>query len=676
MTQEKQQEAISPPVPTLSRQPLDFFRLIPQQAVKHKLFENCTHNASFDILETKEGRVFFSLCAELQTTNYVHLYEYLPDTNAFRLHFRLEDITFQQDIAIRPSKFHTSIAEMNDGRLIMASHTTAQSPLHPAWMPGQYYYHQFEGYQGSDILIYDPRTGAVEHRGIPVPRESIYGGVYDATYNAYYFSGMMRNHAYRFDIDSNEIKDLGQLSESSVYKMTAGPDGHIYSSTKMGRMFRINVDKQCIEDLGLQIPLDCPDSSYTSRMQIGHCAWHPDGRLYCAVTRHPHLFRFDPKAVSLEDLGQAAVEYTTNKSLNWPTGLIVDEKGIVWYGVTTPVEDGVRLYSYDPATGEKVSWGFLGSSQRSLRIVSEMAGHRNTIYILDSNHGLGSMGVLTVDVSKLRQEDLAAAPYSQDAALYMRKQGGRDIYPYDKDAYDRQVRITMQRAIPDNASWAVVAQNPETFAYQEGWTYKLWQRVGTENSQVRELEWLDNETLTGICGHETPYAFTIRARKLISLEPTGPYEEKVPDLSAYEGLALPYVSGRQYKAVASAAITLCDGSVLIGTEDAMAAIYKDGRVFSLGQAAPYGPIRAFATDNERKKVYGIACYPLDLGSVFSYDVETGLKQEGRISVYANEPDYFADSTDPSAIAVSPDGRYVAFGVEDRLGVVYICRVKD
>lgn len=676
MTEEQKQAALTPPVPTLPEQPLDFFRLIPQQAVAHKIFENCEHNASYDIMETKEGRVFFSLCAELGSTNYVHLYEYLPRTNEFRLHFRLEDITFQQYIAIRPSKFHTCISEMNDGRLIMATHTTAQSPLHPAWMPYQYYYHQFEGYQGSDIIIYNPQTGAVEHRGIPVPRESIYGGVYDSKYNAYYFTGMMRMHAYRFDIATNEIKDLGQLSEMAVYKMTVGPDGHIYSSTKMGRMFRINVDTQSIEDLGLQLPLGFPDSSYRDRMQIGHCAWHPDGRLYCTVTRHPHLFRFDPEKVVLEDLGDAATEYETVKFLNWPSGIMVDENGIVWYGVGGLVESGVRLYSYDPKTGEKKSWGFLGSDQRSLHIVSEMDGHRNKIYILDSNHRLGSMGVLAVDVSKLRQEDIPSAPYSQDAALYMNIRAGREIYPYGQEEYDRQVSAMLTRALPDKEANAFAAQNSETFAYQQGWTYKLWQRIGAEHSQVRELTWLDNNTLTGVCGHDQPYAFTIRDHQLVSLEPMDGYEETTPDLSAYEGLPLPYVAGRQYKAVATAAITLCDGSVLIGTEDAMTAIYKDGKVFSLGQAAPYGPIRAFATDDERKKVYGIASYPLDLGSVFSYDVETGLKQEGRISVHTNEPDFFADSTDPSAIAVSPDGRYVAFGVEDRLGVVYICRVKD
>ena len=662
----------------MENQNADFFKLIPQLGVRHAIFPNCDHNAAWDILTTKEGRVFFSQCAELQVSTYVRLYEYLPETNDFKLHFRLEDITFQQDAAIRGSKFHTSMAEMNDGRLIMATHTTSQSPLHPGWLPYSFYRHQFEGFQGSNIIIYDPVTGVVDHRGIPVPFESIYGGAYDPKYNAYYFSGMMRTHAYRFDIETNVVKDLGQLSEYAVYKLATGPDGHIYSTTKMGRMFRLNVDEQKIEDLGLQLPLDFPDSSYTNRMQIGHCAWHPDGKLYCCVTRHPHLFRFDPRTMTFDDLGNASTEYANNKSLNWPTGIAVDDKGIVWYGVCITglyIEGGVKLYSYNPATGEKKSWGYLGSTTRALHIVSEMTSYGHMLYVLDSNHLLGSNGVMAVDLSTLTDESLADAPLSDDAALYMCAKDGRDVYPADKAKFDEQLAIAVESKEHSIEVNRIFSQNTDVFQTPEGYTYKLWQKVGTENSQVRELRWMDNETLIGICGNDQPYKFHIKNLEFISIEPKNNYIQEKPDLTAYIGLDLPYVVGRQYKAVPTAAIELKDGSVLIGTEDAMAAIYKDGKVFSLGQAAPYGPIRAFATDEARVKIYGIASYPKDLGSIFSYDMERGLRQEGRLSVYSLKPDYFADSSELSAIAVTPDGRYVAFGVEDRLGVVYICRIK-
>ena len=112
-----------------------FFRALPEEAVRHRLLnEDMRHNAIWDMAISREGRVFFSLCAELAESRYVRLYEYLPDENAFRLHFRLEDRVIVQDREIRASKIHTSMAFMEDGRLIMTTHTTSQAPQHPTWV--------------------------------------------------------------------------------------------------------------------------------------------------------------------------------------------------------------------------------------------------------------------------------------------------------------------------------------------------------------------------------------------------------------------------------------------------------------------------------------------------------------------------------------------------------------
>ena len=87
-----------------------FFRALPEEAVRHRLLnEDMRHNAIWDMAISREGRVFFSLCAELAESRYVRLYEYLPDENAFRLHFRLEDRVIVQDREIRASKIHTSL---------------------------------------------------------------------------------------------------------------------------------------------------------------------------------------------------------------------------------------------------------------------------------------------------------------------------------------------------------------------------------------------------------------------------------------------------------------------------------------------------------------------------------------------------------------------------------------
>lgn len=131
-----------------------WFRLIPQSCITQKIFENTYHNAIWDFYVTPQGRIFLSLCAEINYPEIVRLYEYIPRTNEFRLHFKLEDRVLQHPQAIRASKMHTSFCQMKDGRLIMTTHTTAKSVLHPDWMPEAYYTHPWEGYQGSNILLY------------------------------------------------------------------------------------------------------------------------------------------------------------------------------------------------------------------------------------------------------------------------------------------------------------------------------------------------------------------------------------------------------------------------------------------------------------------------------------------------------------------------------------------
>ena len=93
--------------------PADAYRLIPQQGVTHTLFPpEVRHNAMWDFAVTDEGRVFFSLCAELNEALYARLYEYVPQTDTLQLHFNLEEKILQFDRAVRMSKIHSSICKM------------------------------------------------------------------------------------------------------------------------------------------------------------------------------------------------------------------------------------------------------------------------------------------------------------------------------------------------------------------------------------------------------------------------------------------------------------------------------------------------------------------------------------------------------------------------------------
>ncbi|MBO7740930.1 MAG: hypothetical protein J6S21_00085, partial [Victivallales bacterium] len=74
------------------------------------------------------------------------------------------------------------------------------------------------------------------------------------------------------------------------------------------------------------------------------------------------------------------------------------------------------------------------------------------------------------------------------------------------------------------------------------------------------------------------------------------------------------------------------------------------------------------------EVYGVCGYHSSLGHIFHYDSESGLRDMGR--TFATPPlEIVYSSTEPNTVAISPDGRFLAIGVADRLACVYIYPIK-
>jgi hypothetical protein len=144
-----------------------------------------------------------------------------------------------------------------------------------------------------------------------------------------------------------------------------------------------------------------------------------------------------------------------------------------------------------------------------------------------------------------------------------------------------------------------------------------------------------------------------------------------------ESIKLPEVTGRRYRAKASCVVDWKDGKKFVGTLDALLSIVSpDGSVYCLGNAAAYGPIRSMVTNKDKTHLWGVAGDDEDLGYVFEYDEQNGLRQMGIINY--NIPGYFDGPTVAnvlSSICLSPDEKYLAIGSADRIAEVHVMDIQ-
>ena len=669
----------------------EWFRALPSKAVQQQFFKNVVHNAMWDFYVTPGGRVFCPLCAELVHAETVRLYEYLPQTNEFRLHFNLEDRVIQQEDAIRASKIHTSLTQINDGRLIMTTHTTARSPKHPAWMPQAYYTHPWEGFQGANILIYDPDTGVLENRGVPVPHESIYGATYDPTHNALYFSGYLRGHLYRFDLDTNRVTDYGKVTEYGSYCISRGPDQNLYIASRSGNLTRVNVQTQQLEELGITLPNNGRGDSIFRA--LGYTANWGD-KMYCSCATNEQLWEYDPKNNTLIPLGDCRPHIGSARVIPGSTipagyslwGMAFDDEGCLWYGCIT---SQLYLVRWDFLHGGKPeNMGLLGTRERAILCIAEMYYRDGKLYISDTNHAADGPGVLVVDIKTLLECRAKGeyGPITGDALAYRwllnRVETGNmdyefpdpsqckpldEIYPCENLVEQVQA---FDRAYEAENEDAVFKLNDPFFFDHPCTHLTIWREVGHTLSQVRRL-WYEGDVLCARVGNENKQLLLkIQDGEIVSRQEIVPQSAELPAfLSEFTYPAYP---GRRHRALPNACCQWNGGRTVVGTQEGMLAIVNEkGQVYSLGPAAANGPVNAMAANAQRTVLYGVAGGEHDLGNVFSYTDTEGLRWLGAAFRENAAEGTMVGANLLSAVALSPDEKTLAIGSADRMGVILL-----
>ncbi|MGZ9584250.1 hypothetical protein [Paenibacillus marinisediminis] len=358
------------------------------------------HNAVWDFVRSPDDRFYISVCGENEKPLTALLYEYYPTTGELRLIVDVEKAWIVDAEQMPPSKIHTSIDFLPDGRLIMATHNTAPAPGHKQWMFEQYYEHPWEGYPGSILMIVNPDTNVVETRGIPVPRESIYGGMLGNDPRYYYFLGYMRGHLYRLDLHTNEVKDYGKLSEFSSCRLIKDDRGRFYGSSYTGGIWRFDPESETVTDL--KVSFHSPHG-HRHRRQFIFGLHTPRGSLLMVdnvdcemieihtetleVTRHGHIHL--PEQIPVEPYGIG--------------GLAADDQFVLYYGLKT--NDGyspIRLVRWDILNGRKPeNLGLVIPNGKDSQYICEMIFDREGWLHMVDVCGEFSPYILAVDVNRL-----------------------------------------------------------------------------------------------------------------------------------------------------------------------------------------------------------------------------------------------------------------------------------
>lgn len=640
-------------------------------------------NCCWDGTLSPKGEFYFSFGSEQGRGGFALLNRYDLKHHKIEHLVRTEEHMLYPKRAMPASKLHTCIDFLPDGKVIFVNHNTDRAKGHPEWLPYAYYSHMFEGYPGSTIFTYDPKTGKVENLGVPVPRESMYGGVYDPKHNAYYMLGYFLGHIYRYDLTTREVLDLGKAIEHTSHRIHLGPDGNVYGSTKSGYLYRVNTETNKLEYTGIRFP-ESPTNTY-------HNIWYRYVTDFFNIDDHTMLmilgwgddvYEYDTntgemttysKRITADDLFKECPGQLSSFNC------AMDKYGVLWYCLSSLYvpNPGDKLYrvpgmlfcwDYKNPDAKPECVGYMGVPETGMGLCSHMAIDKKRD-ILYATQGSGLL-VMCIELKKFRKHR------HERAGVFH----GCEEFPKTLPPENRKVHIEEGMSF-NNAHQAFPTDNV--------FPVRIWPNfpgTQTDSSAVIGLTYEDNDTLWALTGDGKPeYAVKIVNGKYDSYTPLDQLDEAfknhlletcVP--KEYDYIKdMPFAAGRQYLSQPSAVAEWNNGRKIVGTKDGLLAIVNGEDVFALGQAAPMGPIRSLCVNKEKNMLWGTVGDKDEFGRVFTYDDRRGLRQLGFFHWTVHSENGMIIGVDIlSSLALSPDEKWLALGSQDRLGTVLLIRLDD
>ena len=259
-------------------------------------------------------------------------------------------------------------------------------------------------------------------------------------------------------------------------------------------------------------------------------------------------------------------------------------------------------------------------------------------------------------------------PYQKEAeAWYPKSDFAECMEKYDR--YYKDTVLYFESFLKDNAF-----RHP----FERTSAISVWEQLGHGKAAIKSISWSSESELSFRVGEGGAHRVECKLDENGTPTVLGIYADDSEVASSLRApvppLPLPAVAGRRYLATPESSTALPDGALLVGTHDTMLARIKDGRVFSLGQVTTAGGVHSLDTAPDGT-VWGVAGHKLGVGQLFKYTEEEGVTLLGLV------PEVFASTGRcvgiyrPTAIAVSPDGKYIAVGGDDEIGGVVIMQIK-
>jgi hypothetical protein len=666
---------------SMSDLPPRFFDVVPEGCVRQYPFPMIsTHNAIWDYADGENGKHYVALCNEFSAANSVVMFEFDPQTKKFAEMFRGDQITMCPKNAIPHSKVHTSICPMRDGRLIMTTHSTSPGPLHDYWLIDSYFYDHWEGFPGSHILIYDPKTKSAHSLGCPTPRDSIYGSIYIEKNHSLYFINYMRGGLFRYDLENQELIELDKITEWATWRLAKDHNENIYTSTRYGHLWKINTSNDTVEDIG-QLPGAEIDTNIgrSSHMQLSNFKRGPGGKYYMSWGFSDLLYSYDTDSGVFEALGNMVPpEYRKVQGTHCST-FNFDSQGVLWAGFMMqygPTGSPIQLFRWDFANdGKPEALGMLGSPERVITNISEswIDTATDTLWLGDTNHADDPPMVCEVNLRKLYAERSLPRPKLRDVLPLWFVRDGEQFYPelYSQAALKKYLEFEKFVQL-DYFPFADKEANTR-LNRGAGTGVRIWEHVKLGEGHVHQVRFTDNHILRVWCGtlDKVIHCLEVNVNTLAVTETSlaaCPLRE--PVLCAQQ---LPYRSGRKFLARATASCRFKNG-VLYGTEDGLiAAVYDDGKVVSYGALTVMSPVHAMAKSPNSDTIYGVAGKKQDLGLVFAFSPETGMAELGRTHLTLGVAPGNLTCNQPVTLDVAAD-ETLAIGCIDKLGAVFIYKM--